>query len=90
MYIVKYSAGSYDDWHEVDIFVTKSKETADKYVEKFNTLLEKFKIHNQKFEEGEEGWEWIKPEYSEKFFDRWYKIKEVNECYYHEIKVNER
>lgn len=85
MYIVKYSAGSYDDWHEVDLFVTNSKETADKYVERFNNLIPKLKEYNKKFENKKK--EWIMKKYW-KFYNRWNKINDVNRCYYREL--NER
>jgi hypothetical protein len=40
IYLVKHSIGSYEDYHVIDIFATQSKETADRYVEKFNRILE--------------------------------------------------
>ena len=43
MYIVKYSIGSYDDWREVDLFVTEYGEFALEYAAKFNTMLKKWK-----------------------------------------------
>jgi hypothetical protein len=43
MYIVKYSAGSYDDYSENVIFVTKSKVKASRYILKFNNILKKWK-----------------------------------------------
>lgn len=40
MYLVKYSKGSWDDWHEVNVFVTESEEVAQEWIEKFNNKLE--------------------------------------------------
>jgi hypothetical protein len=43
MYIVKYSKGSYDDYVQTVVFVTKSKIKASKYVLKFNNILKKWR-----------------------------------------------
>ena len=42
IYLVKRSIGSYEDYHVIDIFATWSKETADRYVEKHNRILERW------------------------------------------------
>jgi hypothetical protein len=51
IYLVKRSIGSHEDYHVIDIFATQSKETADRYVEKHNRILEHW-IENIKL-----GWE---------------------------------
>jgi|694.fasta_scaffold116882_7 hypothetical protein len=45
MYIVLYSTGSYDDYCKVPVFVTDDKEKADKYVEKFNRIYDKWSTY---------------------------------------------
>ena len=50
-YLVQYSNGSYDDYYKVNIFVTFSKESADKYVEKFNRRLDHWKEYMKSFED---------------------------------------
>ena len=41
MYLVKYSTGSTGyDYCQIEVFVTNSRETADKYVERFNKKLD--------------------------------------------------
>lgn len=51
IYLVKYSIGSYEDYHVIDIFATQSKETADRYVEKFNRILEHWLDYMKEFQD---------------------------------------
>jgi len=51
MYVVKYSKGSYDDYHELDIFVTADKQVVDKYIEKFNKRLDYWKEYMNSFKD---------------------------------------
>jgi len=51
MYLVKYSTGSYEDYHQIEIFVTKSRETADKYVLRFNKKLDYWKNYMKNFQD---------------------------------------
>lgn len=81
MYIVKYSAGEWDDYYQVNIFVTADKELAEKYVEKFNSILKKWKDYFSQFVD-EYGL--FKEEYEE-MYDRYYVITKVDICYYNEI-----
>lgn len=83
IYIVKYSRGAWDDYEEVDVFVTESKSKAEKYRAKFNRILKKWKTHYSKYEDESLGW--IKDEYEEHYFMRWYSLREVNGCYIKEI-----
>ena len=85
IYLVKYSAGFMDDYHEVDVFVTFDNELAERYVERFNSLLVKLKEHCKRFE-NENGQ--IKDEHMD-VFDRWHKIKDVNNCYITSIEIRE-
>ena len=87
MYIVSYCGGSYDDWYEVNIFVTNKKAAATKYVTKFNKMLKKWKEHYKQYEEKKNGIEWIKDEYVEQHFDRWNVLQNINKCYWSEIEL---
>ena len=87
MYIVKYSSGSWDDYGETNIFISSTKDKATKYVSKFNRILKKYKKYYSKFEEYEDGMIWIKDKYIKKYFTRWYKIRNINKCWYEEIEV---
>ena len=49
-YIVYYSSGEYDDYKEVCIFVTESKNKAVRYAQKFNRILKKWKLYFANFE----------------------------------------
>ena len=87
LYIVKYSSGSYDDYHTTDVFVTDIKSKATKYVTKFNKILKKWEKYYKKFEEKDCGMGWIKDEYVQQHFDRWNCLREINLCYWEEIEV---
>lgn len=87
-YAVQYQGGEIDDYFNIIIFVTNSKDKAKKYVEKFNSSLEKWKEYYSQYEEERElGYRWIKDKYLYKYFDRWYKINNINECYFKEIEL---
>ena len=85
MYIVKYYGGSYDNHYTNDIFVTNNKQTATKYVTKFNKLLKKWKKHYEQYEEKCCGIAVLKDEYLGKHFRNWYKLNNITECYWEEI-----
>lgn len=42
-YLVSYSAGTYDTYIKVNHFVTFDKNKAERYVEKFNRILEEYR-----------------------------------------------
>lgn len=83
MYIVKYSTGSWDDYYQINIFVTTDKEMAEKYVEKFNNILKKWKEYYSQFKDEYGG---IKDEYL-KMSDRFYSLMEINKCSFKEIEI---
>ena len=87
IYIVKYSGGSYEDYYTIDIFITDNKSNATKYVKKFNKLLKKWNKYYEQFEEDKFGMKWIKDEYVEQHYNRWSSLKNINNCYWHEIEV---
>lgn len=87
IYIVYYTTGSYDDYQENVIFATKVKSKATKYVTKFNKILKKWKTYYSQFEEDRYGMKWIKKEHIDKYFDKWYKVRDIGRCSYYEVKL---
>jgi len=84
IYIVYYSTGEYEDYRECDIFATFDKEKAIAYVYRFNSLKDKWYKHYSKYNG---DYRWIKDEFVEKYFNRWYIMHELNDCSYKEIEV---
>ena len=87
MYLVHYSGGYYDDYYVHTIFATADKSVAEKYVDKFNTILDKWKSYYSQFESDNEGTRWIAPEYVEKKFARWNMLERIDDSYFTEIEV---
>jgi hypothetical protein len=75
IYVVKYNGGMYDDGYEITIFATFNKDTADKYVEKFNKLLNKWKEYYSLFQENNDLM-------TTAHFDRASQLYEINRCFY--------
>lgn len=87
IYIVKYSTGSYDDYCVNDVFATENKKLAISYTKKFNKIVKKWMSYFHQFEETKYGFNWIKDEYVERYFDRWNSLRCINDCFYEEIEV---
>jgi uncharacterized protein YnzC (UPF0291/DUF896 family) len=86
-YLVQKVHGSFYEAYSRNIFATTSKENAEKYIEKFNRLLEKWKEYYSQFEEKEEGGvPWLKEKYMDKF-RRWEQISDIIKCKYVEIEI---
>lgn len=84
IYIVKYYKEEFDT---ISIFVTHDKKTAIKYVKKFNSILKKWKKYYSQYEDRTSGITWIKDVYVNKYFERWYKISEISNCFYDKIEL---
>jgi hypothetical protein len=84
IYLVKYSTGQYEDYNEKIIFATFDKQKAIKYVSKFNQITNKWDKYYSKYNG---DYRWIKDEYVEKYFNRWYMLHELNNCTYEEINI---
>jgi len=86
MYVVKYDGGQYEDYFERDLFVTESIELAQKYVAKFNAMLEKWRLYYDRLyydcDWGNDN-DWRKSLY----FNRGDCVLEIHKCYYTEIEV---
>lgn len=86
IYVVKMCGGSYEDYYETNIFVTFNKNTAEKYIKKFNSILKKWKDYYRQYTDKEHGFEFIKDEHI-RYFDRWNKLKNIFEVYYEKIEL---
>ena len=84
-FIVEYFSEDRDGY--IQLFVTKDEEYAKKYVKKFNTILQKCIDCYSRYEETDYGSSWIKNEYVEKYFDRWYSLRQIVEASYREIEL---
>lgn len=87
--LVKYCGGEYDDFYTSIVFATNNIKTAKKYIAKFNKILKKWKRYYSKFEQGEGILRWIKEEYSESHYDRWYRLRNIDKCYFEEVEIRE-
>lgn len=89
IYLVKVDTGEYDSRDDFPLFASPNREKADQYKNRYNTLLKDLKNFYSRFEEGDEvlGTVWIKEEYAEEWFDKWYKIRNINGCFVEEIEV---
>jgi hypothetical protein len=86
IYLVKYSTGSHSNYREIIVFATNKKSKAIKYVTKFNRILKKWKEYYSQYEENEYNvMRWIKNEYVQQYFDRWYSLYNIDRCYYLKI-----
>jgi hypothetical protein len=83
IYVVKYSGGECEGRYESIVFATTDKDLAKSYVNKFNTILEKWKCFYRGFEENG----WIKVEYIKAHSYRWHTINNISNCYFEEIPV---
>jgi hypothetical protein len=86
IYIVKYSSDSYEDYTETEIFATFDKEKAEKYIKKFNSLLDKWKKYFFK-RFGENTFYMNENNYY--IFDRYMTITDINRCFLTEIKIRQ-
>ena len=87
IYIVKYCGWNYDEAFFNNLFVTSKKNTAIKYVTKFNRILKKWKEHYKQYETIKFGLVTIKDEHFEKRFDRWNYLRNIDRCFFSEIDV---
>ena len=85
VYLVQYCGGNWDDYYTHHIFVTRDKNVAEKYVDKFNTMLEKWTNYYKQFERNPEFGAWIADEHVEQHFNRWHGLNNITRCYYTEI-----
>lgn len=85
VYGIEKSSGSYDDYYSWIDFAFKSKKEAEKYVTKFNNLLDKL----QKFYESNQSYDennWIVG-YHDIMHDKYYFITDISHCRIQEIEI---
>ena len=87
IYLCCYSTGEYDDYCVITVFATTNKSKAKKWVSKFNKILKKWSYYCSKFEENKFGYRWIKDEYVEKYYDRWYSLYKTNNAFIEEVEL---
>jgi hypothetical protein len=71
--------------HNKTIFATTKKHLAKTYRAKYNRILSKWQRYYSQFEETTVGIQWIKKEYQEKYFERWYMLNRTPKCHIEEI-----
>lgn len=81
MYMVKYSKGAYEDFEEITIFVTNSKEKADAYAVRFNTLLDELIYHYKKMYKFNDDDIYESDYYGTKLC----KVMDINSCFVEEV-----
>jgi hypothetical protein len=74
VYLVYYAMGKYEDYHEVEIFITSDEAVAATYKERFNALLDRLRVANRSSD-------------SPPNIERMWRVDEVYECRYREIEV---
>ena len=84
-YLCYYSVGEYDDYREVNVFITNDLKKSKLWVRKFNNLIKKWKSHYSQYEEIKCGFPWIKDEYTEQYYDRWSSLRDINNANYNII-----
>jgi hypothetical protein len=84
MYLVYYSQGVWDEHVDINIFVTHDETKAQAYINKFNTLLSKWKSYSQQIAEYENAW---KLAHIDAKVNRAYQIMEVNKAYIEKIEI---
>jgi hypothetical protein len=83
IYIIKY-CGGFEDYFENIIFATFNKKLAQKYVEKYNRILNKWKEHYRQYEDDEGFLDDIHSNY---IYYRYEKILNLKNCFYEKIKI---
>jgi purine-nucleoside phosphorylase len=84
MYLVTYSQGVWDDYVKIDVFVTHDESKAQKYVDKFNTMLEKWKSYFSETVDMENAWLIA---HADEKTERAYQIWNVNRAYIDKIEL---
>lgn len=85
IYLCCYTTGDYDDYRVIIVFATTNESKAKKWVSKFNKILKKWSYYYSQFEDDRFGFRWIKDEYVEKYYDRWYSLYKTNKAFIQEI-----
>lgn len=87
IYLCCYSTGCYDDYRVIIVFATTNKSKASRWVSKFNKILKKWSYYYSQFEDDKSIINWIKDEYVDKYFDRWNRIRGINNAYMEAVEL---
>ncbi len=87
IYIIKYRGGDYEDYYEKIIFATTYKTKAISYVRRFNRILKKWKNYYSQFETKHCGITWIKEEYIDQYYQRWYSLQKIDKCFFASVEL---
>lgn len=85
-YLVEFYGGDYDEEFITQVFVTFSKETAERYVRKFNEILERWKEYYSYFLDPKTGF--LKEEYfADVHYNRVYALSRIDAAVFTEIEI---
>ena len=87
IYLCCYSTGEYDDYRVITVFATMNKSKASRWASKFNKILKKWSYYYSQFEDDKSTINWIKDEYVEKYYDRWYSLYKTNNSFIEEVEL---
>lgn len=87
MYIAKYSRGDWDDYYQFPVFVSADKRKVTNWVTKFNRIHKEYLKMYEPYLSREHSFPWIADEYSEKYGDKWYRLKKINKAFWEEIEL---
>lgn len=87
IFIVYYYGGEYEEFEEKIVFATFDRDVAEKYIQKFNSILDKWKEYYSQFEDnGFHFSPYLKLEHEDKY-DRWDKLNRITKCVYRKIQI---
>lgn len=75
-YLVQYTWGSHGDYSKIELFVTKDFDIAQKYIDKFNAMLNKWTEYYDQFKDKL----WYDDVDGHKI-ERWNQLYEINKAY---------
>jgi|JI9StandDraft_2_1071091.scaffolds.fasta_scaffold477359_2 hypothetical protein len=84
IYLVSYCGGGWDDYYTKALFVTHDLEKAQKYTEKFNGILKKWKGWYRQYEDADG---WLLEKFEKAYSNRWNQLHGTTKCYYEEISI---
>jgi len=80
-YLVKYTWGSHGDYSEIELFATQNFQFAQNYIDKFNTMLDKWSQYYDKLSNK------FSDDTSQHIIDRWNQIYEINKAYMNKVEL---
>ena len=87
IYLACYSRGEYESEENRIVFASSDKSKVTKWVTKFNKILKKWNEYYDQFCDDICNFRWIKDEYYDKYYQRWYSLHEINKAYWMEVEI---